>query len=188
MSLCVAIAGAVFEPVTSVAPPQPPLCPLVAAAGNYTVASGNAIFAPDMAAALGRAILSLNAQAIIPQINSGFRTASGQGALGNAGGITPAAPGQSRHEVGMAVDIQINRFGEWTIDCKSQAIVNAMTAGGLTWGGTFTDVDRVHFQLPGSVTRNQGTLHAALQLPLAALAVLKLQIAVASIQTEPNSL
>jgi len=47
----------------------------------------------------------------------------------------------SWHQIGEAVDIN-SKVGSSTF----QAIVNAMTGEGLTWGGTFRQKDPVHFQ------------------------------------------
>ncbi|PYS36202.1 MAG: hypothetical protein DMG14_25210 [Acidobacteria bacterium] len=57
----------------------------------------------------------MNSWGVIPQINEGFRTRDEQLAVGRTG-TTPAAPGQSWHEVGTAVDILIGRGADGRLD------------------------------------------------------------------------
>jgi RHS repeat-associated protein len=125
--------------VAAPATPPPPQCPLVAPTGDYTVAPGVvALFAPNMAADIDAAFAVLNQEGIDPTITSGFRTAAGQLAQQNS----PYGAAQvSWHQVGEAIDIN-SKVPSVTF----QAIVAAMTAEGLTWGGTFSLKDPVHFQ------------------------------------------
>jgi RHS repeat-associated protein len=86
-----------------------PLCPLVAPVGSYSTASSsvNALFAPEMAGDLTAAFYVLNQEGIVPQINSGFRTVAQQASIPPNNGYPVAPPGQSWHNVGLAVDIQL---------------------------------------------------------------------------------
>lgn len=122
-------------------------CQLVAAGGNYTInPPAVALFQPPMASALTSAFHSLNSQGITPAINSGFRSAADQARMRNGGsGPNPAAV-VSWHQAGMAVDIN------GTTSSYFPAIISAMQAQGLTWGGTFHTPDRPHFQLPHAGT------------------------------------
>jgi RHS repeat-associated protein len=71
-----------------------------------------------------------------------FRTSAYQAALaGNPNATTPAAPGNSLHEAGYAVDISWNRL---TAVQQDQVLDFADTAG-LDWGGDFKRPDPVHF-------------------------------------------
>jgi RHS repeat-associated protein len=131
-----------------------PLCPLVGVVGSYTVTHAwpvYAEFAPQMALDVDLAIATLNGEGVIPQINSGYRSIASQGNIpaNNPNGV--AAPGQSWHNVGDAVDIQLNPATQ-----TGQEIIAAMTSAGLTWGGTWSSPDNVHFQLPGSKVSANG--------------------------------
>jgi hypothetical protein len=89
---------------------------------------------------------ALNAAGIVPQINDGFRTIDEQAQRyeNSKYGQVPIGP----HEVGMAVDIQIN-YVNGKLSDASQKIVDLMKGEGFTWGGNFTgkNFDPVHFQL-----------------------------------------
>lgn len=163
--------GCVFTPVlVGVAAgggtPTTPQCPLTKVSSGNT----NAWVAPALATVLNQVIASLNSQGITLAFTSSFRTAAGQSAAANSGGpsaATAAAPGQSWHEVGLAVDVKLNRLpnGEVNLnDPTNIAIIGAMTSYGLTWGGPLTDKngnptpDYVHFQLPPP-SINNGTLY-----------------------------
>jgi len=125
-------AGGLATPANNPAP-----CTLQRPLGNYAVGpNAVALFQPPMAASISSALTNLNNQGIVPMITSGFRTAAGQSALQNS----PYGAAQvSWHQVGMAVDINSNTP-------NFAAIAAAMTGSGLTWGGTFTHPDPVHFQ------------------------------------------
>jgi uncharacterized protein YcbK (DUF882 family) len=91
-----------------------------------------------MAALIDAAFAVLNQEGIVPMITSGFRTAAGQSAQQ---GSPYGAAQVSWHQVGEAIDINSK-----VPSSTEQAIVAAMTAEGLTWGGTFKHKDPVHFQ------------------------------------------
>jgi RHS repeat-associated protein len=123
-------------------------CPLVAPSGNYTIQPDSptpihAVFAPDMAKALSAAFRTLNVRSITPMITDGFRTQAEQ--LDRYQNATYGAVPMGLHQIGLAVDINSN-------DRNFPAIKAAITAQGLTWGGTFSHPDPVHFQLgpPGT--------------------------------------
>jgi uncharacterized protein YcbK (DUF882 family) len=94
------------------------------------------LFQPSMADDISSAFSVLNSQGIVPMITSGFRTAAGQAAQQ---GSPYGAAQVSWHQAGMAVDIN-------SMVPNFQTIVTAMTGSGLTWGGTFSHPDLVHFQ------------------------------------------
>jgi hypothetical protein len=137
--------------------PEPERCPLVAPSGNYTIQPNSptpihAIFAPEMASALGRAFENLNAQGITPMITDGFRTRAEQ--LDRYRNARFGRVPTGLHQIGLAVDINSN-------DPNFEAIKNALTAEGLTWGGTFNTPDPVHFQLaPGGTAPDPRQLAA----------------------------
>jgi RHS repeat-associated protein len=145
------------------APPE--LCPLIGIVGNYTVTNAwpvYAEFAPALAYDIDEAFATLNAEGVVPQINSGYRSVAAQAGIpaNNPNGVAP--PGQSWHNVGQAVDIQLNPTTQ-----VGQEIIAAMEGAGLTWGGVFTKLvngqvvpspDNVHFQLPGAVAHANGTV------------------------------
>ena len=116
-------------------------CTLQSPSGVYQVdPSAVPSFQPPMADALSSAFRDLNSEGIVPMITSGFRTAADQLWLRKGGsGPNPAAT-VSWHQVGMAVDLN-------TQTRSFSAIRAAMVAQGLTWGGTFSRRDPVHFQL-----------------------------------------
>ncbi len=116
-----------------------PLCPLVSLTGNFTVASGViALFAPDIAAKIDAAFAILNQEGVVPMITSRFRNASRQA---QQQGSPYGAAQVSWHQVGEAIDLNSK-----VSTSTEQEIVAAMTAEGLTWGGTFKHNDPVHFQ------------------------------------------
>ena len=141
-------------PVIPVQSNPTPQCPLVAPTGNYTVAPGvDAMFAPDMAALIDAAFAVLNQEGVVPMITSGFRTAASQLAQQNS----PYGHAQvSWHQVGEAIDINSK-----VSTSVFQEIVDAMTAEGLTWGGTFRHKDPVHFQDARAGTSPNAALVAA---------------------------
>jgi RHS repeat-associated protein len=88
-----------------------------------------------------------NAAGIQVQLNRSFRTTADQAGLG-LGAITPAAPGNSLHEAGWAIDI--NWQNGLTNAQRAKVLSNAGVAG-LSWGGNFRTPDRPHFfQDPGN--------------------------------------
>ncbi len=117
-----------------------PACALEAPSGKYTTGpNAVALFQPSMSGALTAAFSSLNGQGVVPMITSGFRSAADQMRMRQgASGPNPAAV-VSWHQVGLAVDFN-------TMGGNFPAIKAAMTAQGLTWGGTFRRPDPVHFQ------------------------------------------
>jgi len=133
---------------------------------RFTVAdaSVNPWFAPQMAADLGTAISRLNSEGVVPQLNSGFRFASTQGALYD-GGAGPGA-GLSLHEAGYAADFQ-----------QKGSIAWAMEGAGLAWGGNFSLPDFVHYYLnpfgvpgsPGYESALTAAANAAAQFALACM-------------------
>jgi peptidoglycan LD-endopeptidase CwlK len=94
---------------------------------------------------------------------SGLRTAAQQNALyaqgrnGNPGHVvTNARAGFSMHNYGLAVDVVPYLSGDggqlnWTQETPQfQAMVTAMQAQGLIWGGSWHSIpDYDHFQMPG---------------------------------------
>jgi peptidoglycan L-alanyl-D-glutamate endopeptidase CwlK len=118
---------------------------------------------PDLAAKVRTAAGQLAAAGTFLLVVSGLRTAAEQNALyaqgrnGTPGHIvTNAKAGQSMHNYGLAVDVVPYLSGQsgalnWHADTPQfQAIVSALKAEGLVWGGdwiTFKDED--HFQMPG---------------------------------------
>jgi len=139
------------------AAPPPPQCPLVGILGSYTLGPGTvyAEFAPTMAYDVDEALATLNSEGITPQINSGYRSSAAQGNIPKNNPFPVAKAGQSWHNVGEAIDIQLNPATQ-----TGQEIIAAMEGAGLTWGGTFSSPDIVHFQLPTAIMYSNGTLHA----------------------------
>jgi RHS repeat-associated protein len=132
------------------APPE--LCPLIGIVGDYTLAPSwpvYAEFAPALAYDVDEALAILNGEDVVPQINSGYRSVTAQGSIPTNNPYPVAKPGQSWHNVGLAIDIQLNPNTK-----TGQEIIAAMESVGLTWGGTFSRTDNVHFQLPGAVVSN----------------------------------
>jgi len=152
-----AVSSAVSTAVSSAeqsAPQQ--LCPLDVLIGNYTETNAWPVvaeFAPQMAEDVDQALLILQRENITPQINSGYRSVASQASIPTNNPYPTAPPGQSWHNVGLAIDIQLN-----PATSVGQMIIAAMESAGLTWGGTFTSPrpDNVHFQLPPSVTSSKG--------------------------------
>jgi hypothetical protein len=151
-------AGSCGPPVPVVPVASVP-CPLVGIVGNY-IANPNSqnpvhlLFAPQMAYDLDNAIATLNAEGIVLVINSGFRTiAENESNRNSPNGWSPI----SNHLVGLAIDVQMN-------SSNSAQIIAAMTAAGLTWGGTFSMPDRPHFQLPPAGSNPTAAEIAACQL------------------------
>jgi RHS repeat-associated protein len=144
----------------TIAPP-PPLCPLIGILGSYTTAAGSPVYAefsPEMAVDIDEALFALNSEGITPQISSGYRGSAAQGGIPRGRGFPVAKAGQSWHNVGEAVDIQLNANSS-----TGQAIIAAMEGAGLTWGGVFGD--SVHFQLPSAITLADGTVHSGAPSP-----------------------
>ena len=76
--------------------------------------------------------------------NDAFRTNAQQEAMrNNPNAITPARPGNSLHEAGRAVDINISRLNT---EQHATVVRNARTVG-MRWGGNFRQPDRPHFDL-----------------------------------------
>ena len=137
-------------------------CPLVGIVGDYNLGNPNRVgdpvhplFSPAAATALDAAIAAMNAQGIDPTITDGFRTLADQANAGS-GNHPKAPPGQSWHEVGLAVDISeksvsATQWGE---------IVGDMKTAGFTWGGAFTGrgYDPIHFQFAPDNVHANGTV------------------------------
>jgi RHS repeat-associated protein len=84
--------------------------------------------------------------------NEAFRSAEDQRRMSkNPRAITPAKPGNSWHEAGRAVDVNISRLPR---DQQQRAIANARLID-LQWGGNFKEPDRPHFQWQGSNKERQ---------------------------------
>ena len=80
------------------------------------------------------------------EITDLFRPPGRQAHLGT-NAITPAAPGNSLHEAGFAIDIS---YRDLSPDQREVVIDNAYSAG-LRWGGDFRRLDVVHFDYdPGN--------------------------------------
>lgn len=131
--------------VSTIGDASGPECPLEGLTGNFKPDPNSknpihAIFAPAMAAALDKAIASLNKQGIVPMITSGFRTKTENDSNRNSPNGNSRV---SNHLVGMAIDVN-------TKDGSFAAIKAAFEGAGLTWGGTFGHPDRPHFQLPAA--------------------------------------
>ena len=76
--------------------------------------------------------------------NEAFRSQEQQARMNrNPRAITPAAPGDSWHEAGRAVDVNISRF---SAEDQARIVANA-NAIGLRWGGSLSKPDRPHFDL-----------------------------------------
>jgi len=141
------ILTSIVDRVTLSTPPMVTSgCTLQAPSGRFTVdPNAVALFQPSMTGAINSAFRNLNSQGIVPMITSGFRTARDQRRMQQgASGPNPAAA-VSWHQVGLAVDLNSRESNFGTIR-------NAMTAEGLTWGGTFRRTDPVHFQSPAAGT------------------------------------
>jgi len=166
---CIAVYGSALavswlaSAPTSNPIPSQPLCPLVGIVGSYTVTSAwpvYAEFAPVMAYDIDEALSILNNEGVVPQINSGYRSVASQGNIpaNNPNGVAP--PGKSWHNVGLAVDFQLNPATQ-----TGQEIIAAMEEVGLTWGGTWSSPDNVHFQLPPNVIHSNGTVTSGAPSP-----------------------
>jgi len=145
-------ACASYAPIIPVATPtQPaaPQCPLVGIVGAYTLGPGTvyAEFAPTMALDVDEALSTLNNEGIDPQRNSGYRGTAAQAGIPPGGNYPVASPGQSFHNVGLAIDIQLN-----PATMTGQDIIAAMLGAGLSWGGQWSVPDNIHFQLPPNVS------------------------------------
>jgi D-alanyl-D-alanine dipeptidase len=131
-------------------------CQLVAPGGNYNVGpNAVALFQPQMASGLTHAFSYLNSQGITPTINSGYRSQADQIRMRNGASGPNPAPVVSWHQVGMAVDIN------GTSSSSFPTIIGAMGAQGLTWGGTFSRRDPLHFQLAPAGTKPSAAMVTA---------------------------
>ena len=112
-----------------------PECPLVGIVGNYNLVGQHtvALFAPEMATALDKALAILGGEGITLEITTGFRT----GAENERVGGQP----DSQHLVGEAIDVN-------TLGGNFDMIKDAMIRAGLTWGGKYLKKENHHFQLP----------------------------------------
>lgn len=95
-----------------------------------------------------------------PQINSSYRTFKRQAEL-KAEDKRNAAPGLSKHNYGLAIDIQLkdangNIYGKTNPALWIKAGIPALAQKyHLIWGGTFTGyIDAVHFEVAGINTAN----------------------------------
>lgn len=118
---------------------------------------------PELADAVHKAAASLQAQGTTITVVAGLRTSMDQQILYSQGRskpghiVTNARPGESMHNYGLAVDVVpylSGQFGDLNWNVKTaqfQAMVAAMKAEGLEWGGDWKgdlgDFD--HFQLAG---------------------------------------
>jgi len=116
---------------------------------------------PDLAARIRAAADALAASGTYLLVVSGLRTAAEQNALYAQGRTTPghivtnAKAGQSMHNYGLAVDVVPYLSGpsgqlNWnTQTAQYQAMVSALKAQGLVWGGEWHTIpDPDHFQMP----------------------------------------
>lgn len=94
-------------------------------------------FAPEVADRLAAAIRDLNAQGIIPQINSAFRSIADQAAMRRLR-PTFAAAGPSWHEAGGAVDMQVSR-------AQRATMIATMASYGFRNGTNFSPSEPWHF-------------------------------------------
>ena len=115
---------------------------------------------PSFALAVTRAISSLALQGVVVRVTAGLRTYAEQDTLFSRGRTAPgeictkARGGFSNHNFGLAVDCAPGQpgSGAWTPDwdVKSpgfQAMIVAMKAEGLEWGGDWVHFpDEDHFQ------------------------------------------
>ena len=119
------------------------------------------MFSPTFASKFSAALRELNAQGIVPKINSDFRTSADQERMRKgASGKNPAAAGISMHQTGNAVDIDGTRTPQFV------AIRKAMAGQGFSWGHSYGD--NPHFDLnpygkgtKGYDERKQGAADAA---------------------------
>jgi RHS repeat-associated protein len=130
------------------------VCMLTRPLGQFNAPNAVALFQPQLADPLGTAFGNLNQQGIVPTITSGFRTGTDQQRMiQGASGPYPAAT-LSLHQEGLAVDINSK-------DPNFPSIKDALTGQGLTWGGTFSTRDPVHFQAAPAGTRANPAMIAA---------------------------
>jgi peptidoglycan L-alanyl-D-glutamate endopeptidase CwlK len=100
---------------------------------------------PELAARVRQMASILEAQGIRIRVSSGLRSYAQQAALyaNRASNPNPvAAPGTSKHERGLAVDLVAVSGG------SSAAIGAAGESIGLVWGGRWNRPDLPHFELP----------------------------------------
>ena len=115
---------------------------------------------PALAAKVRAAAAKLEAVGTFILVVSGLRSAAEQDALYAQGGtkpghiVTKAKAGQSTHNYGLAVDVVPYLSGQtgalnWHGDTEQfKAMVTALKAEGLTWGGDWLHFkDEDHFQL-----------------------------------------
>lgn len=115
---------------------------------------------PTFADLVRAAAISLEAQGTYLLVVSGLRTAAQQDALYAQGRTTPghivtnAKAGQSMHNYGLAVDIvpylsgQTGALNWQPTTPQYEAMVAALKAQGLTWGGDWISIkDYDHFQM-----------------------------------------
>jgi len=130
------------------------VCMLTRPQGQFNSPNAVPLFQPQLADPLGAAFGNLNQRGIVPTITSGFRNGAGQQKLIQGGsGPYPAAT-LSIHQEGLAVDINSK-------DPNFPSIKDALTGQGLTWGGTFSTPDPVHFQAVPAGTRANPAMVAA---------------------------
>jgi hypothetical protein len=130
------------------------VCMLTRPLGQFNAPNAVALFQPQLADPLGKAFGNLNQQGIVPTITSGFRNGTEQQRMiQGASGPYPAAT-LSLHQEGLAVDINSK-------DANFPSIKDALTGQGLTWGGTFSTPDPVHFQAAPAGTRANAAMVAA---------------------------
>ncbi len=116
---------------------------------------------PDLANKVRAAADSLAATGTHLLVVSGLRTANQQNVLYAQGRTTPghivtnAKAGQSMHNYGLAVDIvpylsgQTGQLNWQPATPQFQAMVAALVAQGLVWGGDWKSLpDNDHFQMP----------------------------------------
>ena len=117
---------------------------------------------PDFSKLVQAAAATLEQHSTYLCVVSGLRTAAEQNALYAQGRTAPghivtnARAGLSMHNYGLAVDVVPYLTGQdgavnWSIHTPQyQAMVAALTAQGLIWGGSWkTLADYDHFQMPG---------------------------------------
>lgn len=117
---------------------------------------------PALAALVRAAAATLEAQGTFLCVYQGLRTAEQQNALYAQGRTTPghivtnAKAGYSNHNYGLAIDVVPYLAGDggalnWNPKTEQyQAMVTALKAQGLEWGGDWTHFpDMDHFQMKG---------------------------------------
>ena len=121
-----------------------------------------ATVSPDLSKLVQTAAATLEAQGTFLCVVSGLRTAAQQDTLFAQGRTAPghivtnARAGASMHNYGLAVDVVPYLSGQegavnWSVETPQyQAMVAALLAQGLIWGGNWTSLkDYDHFQMPG---------------------------------------